>query len=97
MEMVTVSQGCSARIPLSTRYTSVIVVEGRGLLQGIQILNTRDTALVQRLERVSEPEVFNKQYFFLRAFVLKIRLEGLNEGCNTFLVVATTDCMMDFM
>jgi len=82
MEMVTVSQGCSARIPLSTRYTSVIVVEGRGLLQGIQILNTRDTALVQRVERVSEPE---------------IRLEGLNEGCNTFLVVATTDCMMDFM
>merc|ERR1712083_406577 len=74
MEMVTVSRGCSSRIPLSTRYTSVIVVAGRGLLQGIQVLNTRDTALVQRVERVSEPE---------------IRLEGLNDGCNTFLVVST--------
>jgi len=78
MEMVTVTKGSSARIPLSTSYTSLIAVEGRGLLQGIQVINTKDTALLERVNGVSEPE---------------IRLEGLDDGCNTFLVVATEDSM----
>merc|ERR1719431_2484031 len=78
MEMVTVSKETSTRIPLSTQYTSVIVVVGKGLLQGIQVINTRDTALVERVEGVSEPE---------------IRLEGLGDGCNTFLVVTSEESM----
>ena len=57
MEMVTVSKGTSSRIPLTAPYTSVIVVKGRGLLQGIQVLSTWDTALVEQVEGVSEPEV----------------------------------------
>ena len=57
MEMVTVSKGTSSRIPLAAPYTSVIVVRGRGLLQGIQVLSTWDTALVEQVEGVSEPEV----------------------------------------
>jgi len=76
MEMVTVEKGSSARIPLSARYTSVIVVAGAGLLQGIQVINTKDTALVEKVDGVSEPE---------------IRLEGLADGCNTFLVVTNED------
>merc|ERR1712013_898455 len=72
MEMVTVEKGSITRIPLSTLYTSVIVVAGVGLLQGIQVMNTKDTALIERVEGVSEPE---------------IRLEGLADGCTTFLVV----------
>ena len=63
MEMVTVSKDTSARIPLSRRYTSVIVVAGKGLLQGIQVINTRDTALVERVEGISEPEVIIKIYY----------------------------------
>jgi len=78
MEMVTVAKGSRARVPLSARYTSLIAVEGRGLLQGIQVINTKDTALLERVNGVSEPE---------------IRLEGLDDGCNTFLVVATEDSM----
>merc|ERR1711955_46129 len=78
MEMVTVAKGSSARISLSTRYTSLIAVAGRGLLQGIQVINTKDTALIERVNGVSEPE---------------IRLEVLDNGCNTFLVVATEDSM----
>jgi len=78
MEMVTVSKDTSARIPLFRRYTSVIVVAGKGLLQGIQVINTKDTALVERVEGVSEPE---------------IRLEGLDDGCNTFLVVISEESM----
>eukprot|EP00090_Calanus_glacialis_P037315 TRINITY_DN6411_c0_g1_i1.p1 TRINITY_DN6411_c0_g1~~TRINITY_DN6411_c0_g1_i1.p1 ORF type:complete len:294 (-),score=83.67 TRINITY_DN6411_c0_g1_i1:84-965(-) len=74
MEMVTVSQGCSTRISLGACYTSVVVVKGRGLLQGIQVLDTWDTALVEKVEGISEPE---------------IRLEGLEQGCNTFLVVSS--------
>ena len=62
MEMVTVEKGSSARIPLSTRYTSVIVVAGAGLLQGIQVINTKDTALVEKVDGVSEPEVIKKHY-----------------------------------
>ena len=65
MEMVTVSKGTSTRIPLSTQYTSVIVVAGRGLLQGIQVINTKDTALVERVEGVSEPEVIKKHELIL--------------------------------
>jgi len=76
MEMVTVSKGSSSRIPLSAPYTSVIVVKGRGLLQGIQVLSTWDTALVERVEGVSEPE---------------IRIEGLDDSCNTFLVVSSEE------
>jgi len=72
MEMVTVSKGSSELISLATRFTSMIMVQGMGLLQGIQVLNTRDTTLIERVEGVSEAE---------------IRLEGLQEGCNTFLVV----------
>ena len=64
MEMVTVAQGASARIPLSARYTSVIVVAGMGLLQGIQVINTKDTAMVERLDGVSESEVIKKYLFF---------------------------------
>jgi len=76
MEMLTVSKGSSSRIPLSAPYTSVIVVKGRGLLQGIQVLSTWDTALVERVEGVSEPE---------------IRIEGLDDGSNTFLVVSSEE------
>jgi len=76
MEMVTVSKETSARIPLSTRYTSVIAVTGTGLLQGIQVINTKDTVLVEREEGVTEPE---------------IRLEGLDDGFNTFLVVTSEE------
>jgi len=76
MEMVTVSKGSSSRIPLSAPYTSVIVVKGRGLLQGIQVLSTWDTALVERVEGVTEPE---------------IRIEGLDDSCNTFLVVSSEE------
>ena len=65
MEMVTVAKGSSARIPLSTRYTSLIAVEGRGLLQGIQVINTKDTALLERVNGVSEPEVTKKHDCFL--------------------------------
>ena len=57
MEMVTVSKGTSSRIPLAAPYTSVIVVRGRGLLQGIQVLSTWDTALVEQVEGVSEWEI----------------------------------------
>ena len=57
MEMVTLAKGCSARVPLSNCNTSVIVVMGRGLLQGLQILSAWDTALIAREEGVSEPEV----------------------------------------
>ena len=63
--MVTVEKGSSTRIPLSTLYTSVIVVAGAGLLQGIQVMNTKDTALIERVEGVSEPEVIKKHYSFL--------------------------------
>ena len=57
MEMITVSQGNSRRIHLSSLHTSFVVVKGRGLLQGIQILGTWDTALVENVEGVSEQEV----------------------------------------
>jgi len=72
MEMITVTQGTSRRIRLGSLYTSFVAVKGRGLLQGIQMLGTWDTALVENVEGVSEPE---------------IRLEGLEPGSNTFLVV----------
>eukprot|EP00092_Neocalanus_flemingeri_P008143 GFUD01008783.1.p1 GENE.GFUD01008783.1~~GFUD01008783.1.p1 ORF type:complete len:294 (+),score=83.95 GFUD01008783.1:74-955(+) len=72
MEMVTVSQGTSRRISLGSLYTSIVVVKGRGLLQGIQVLGTWDTALLENVEGVTEPE---------------IRLEGLDHDSNTFLVV----------
>ena len=65
MEMVTVTKGSSARIPLSARFTSVIVVAGMGLLQGIQVINTKDTALVERVDGVSEPEVIEIHYSLL--------------------------------
>merc|ERR1712098_438141 len=55
-------------------YTNI----GTGLLQGIQVLNTRDTTLIERVEGVSEAE---------------IRLEGVQEGCNTFLVVKSEGSM----
>ena len=57
MEMVTVNKGSSATISLATRFTSMIMVQGMGLLQGIQVLNTRDTTLIERVEGVSEAEV----------------------------------------
>jgi len=75
MEMVTLAKGCSARVPLNNCNTSVIVVMGRGLLQGLQVLSAWDTALVAREDGVSEPE---------------IRLEGLEEGCNSFLIVSSS-------
>ena len=65
MEMVTVSKGCITRIPLDDCYTSVVVVKGRGLLQGIQVLDTWDTALVEKVEGVSEPEVERKICFLV--------------------------------
>ena len=65
MEMVTVSKGSSARISLSARFTSVIVVAGMGLLQGLQVIKTKDTALVERVDGVSEPEVTKKHDYFL--------------------------------
>jgi len=72
IEMVTVPQNTSVRVPLRSLYTTVVGLEGRGLVQGIQILGKWDTALVQNVEGVSEPEV---------------RLEGLDYERNTFLVV----------
>merc|ERR1711970_1147294 len=72
MQMVTLSKGTCARVPLTLLHTTVIVVKGRGLLQGVQILNTWDTALLEKEEGISEPEV---------------RLEALDHGNNTFLVV----------
>jgi len=72
MQMVTLSKGTCTRVPLTLLHTTVIVVKGRGLLQGVQILNTWDTALVEKEEGISEPE---------------IRLEALGSGNNTFLVV----------
>jgi len=72
MEMVTVPKDTSVRVQLNSLYTSIIVVKGRGLVQGIQILNTWDTALLHHVQGVSEPE---------------IRLEGLSDGENIFLVV----------
>ena len=68
MEMVTVSQGCSTRISLGACYTSVVVVKGRGLLQGIQVLDTWDTALVEKVEGISEPEVDTKICFSILHF-----------------------------
>ena len=68
MEMVTVSKGCSTRISLGACYTSVVVVKGRGLLQGIQVLDTWDTALVEKVEGVSEPEVDTKICFSILHF-----------------------------
>jgi len=38
LEMVTVSQGASVRIPRGKKYTSIIGMEGRGMIQGIQML-----------------------------------------------------------
>ena len=66
------SKGCSTRIPLSACYTSVVVVKGRGLLQGIQVLDTWDTALVEKVEGVSE--VLDK-YIFLGLAVLIFRFD----------------------
>jgi len=74
MEMVMISKGCSTRIPLKDCYTSVIAVRGMGLVQGIQVINTWDTIMVEQVQGVSEPE---------------IRIEGLQDGCNTFLVVTS--------
>ena len=59
------SKGCSTRIPLSACYTSVVVVKGRGLMQGIQVLDTWDTALVEKVDGVSEPEVERKICFLV--------------------------------
>jgi len=57
LEMVTVSQGASVRIPRGKKYTSIIGMEGRGMIQGIQMLGKWDTALIENVDGVSEPEV----------------------------------------
>jgi len=72
MRMVTLSQGCSSRVKLKSRYTSVIMVKGRGLVQGIQVLNGWDTVLVEREYGVT---------------VSELHLEALCPGSNSFLIV----------
>jgi len=72
IEMVTVPQDTCTRVKLNSLFISIVVVKGQGLVQGIQILDTWDTALLQYIDGVSEPE---------------IRLAGLGDGENTFLVV----------
>ena len=57
MRMVTLSHGCSSRVKLKSRYNSVIMVKGKGLVQGIQVLNSWDTVLVEREHGVTTPEV----------------------------------------
>ena len=57
MSMVTVLEGSSSWVPLTTPFTSVVVVKGRGLLQGMQVLSTWDTALVERVEGVTDTKV----------------------------------------
>merc|ERR1712106_518502 len=71
MSMVTVLEGSSSWVPLTTPFTSVVVVKGGGL---VQVLSTWDTALVERVEGVTDT---------------KVRLEGLDKGSNTFLVVSS--------
>jgi len=72
LEMVTVPKDTCARVQLTSLFISIVVVKGQGLVQGIQILNTWDTAHLTYVQGVSEPE---------------IRLEGLGDGANTFLIV----------
>jgi len=72
MRMVTLSHGCSSRVKLKSRYNSVIMVKGKGLVQGIQVLNSWDTVLIERENGVTTPE---------------LHLEALGAGSNSFLVV----------
>jgi len=71
LNMISLNASTSARVPLGPQHTSIVVVKGRGLLQGIQVLDRFDTALVEKQDGISEAE---------------FRLEGL-EDRTCFLVV----------
>jgi len=76
LEIVSVPKGCISKIPLESDFTSVVVMDGRGVLQGLQLLEKWDTALVEKIEDVSEPQ---------------ISIAGLQEGMNIFLVVGSSN------
>lgn len=70
-KFVNLNAGTSARIPVGALHTTVVAIGGRGLLQGLQVLDRFDTILIERNEGTTENE---------------FRLEGL-ERENHFLII----------
>jgi len=75
MEMVTVGQGMSVQLEVDSALTTVLVVRGRVVVQGVQLLGPWDTCLLESMKGLTESQV---------------RFEGVDSGSNQFMLVKSS-------